>query len=608
MTGILTKQNVIDRALVGGGGGGSGDGSSGLLNTLHVYHNATFDGPTRFENFDGASVTFKSQPVFDNDLTVMVNDDPVTMTDVCGMIDTWSDATKQVSKAITTVDKRYNQDFDTLLDCISDLQITIDNHIKEHPDIRNDNDNDNDNPQTDTQSMIEPQVLNQPVNLLANEVVEQPDVEQPDDEQPIDYITINDINQTYDTLITSFTKSLNHFENNDNTIYQIATEHDKQLKILDKGFELTTLSLNSIDESITNINAALDEDEKNIDKHDKAIETINTTLTQCKDDIDIIDNDLTSLSASVAYTVDVNDKITTVDVKVDKLQSSLKALVDQIQSLDRSQENHLDNNSSSNIAVFSDNVSDQPCNTNDTNQPQTYSMLRTRAAAVQNEDSELNDTVVNDVMVDWITTMNDSFNHFEDNDKQLMIKFDDYYTSTECDNKFAVKGEIPTIDLTGYYNKTESDGKYALKTAIPTDYVSSSSLTTTLNNYALKTYTYSKTESDGKYVNQDNVIKSTDTESTADDNHILTALNTINHINNAQFWVRNTSNVIIPKNSNDYIKGNIFAIRLYFNNDTKRYVSDIACSDETSDSNNSLSTTAFVHKCVNDSLSQCDSK
>lgn len=65
MTAILTKQNAIDRALIGGNqDGGIQNGGNGLLDNLHIYNNATFDGPTRFENLDGASVTFKSTPLF----------------------------------------------------------------------------------------------------------------------------------------------------------------------------------------------------------------------------------------------------------------------------------------------------------------------------------------------------------------------------------------------------------------------------------------------------------------------------------------------------------------------------------------------------------------
>ena len=160
------------------------------------------------------------------------------------------------------------------------------------------------------------------------------------------------------------------------------------------------------------------------DQFNTSISTINTTLTNKAD-------------KSSLDTLATNDELTTVDDKVDKLQSSLKALVDQIQLLDRSQEKHLDNNPSINYSTNSEI---------DETTPVTYSRQRTRAATqnIENERSskEINDTVVNDVMVDWITTMNDSFNHFEENDENLMNKFNNYYTSDESDNKYATKNDI----------------------------------------------------------------------------------------------------------------------------------------------------------------------
>lgn len=134
MTGILTKQNAIDKALVGGGGGG-GDSITGQLNTLHVYHDSTFDGPTRFENIDGASVTFKTKPVFEQDLTSIVNGEPVSITDLCKMIDSWGKATKQVSDAVEMVDRRYNDIIkDVMLD-LDNVSSSLEDYISKHPDI-----------------------------------------------------------------------------------------------------------------------------------------------------------------------------------------------------------------------------------------------------------------------------------------------------------------------------------------------------------------------------------------------------------------------------------------------------------------------------------------
>ena len=72
-------------------------------------------------------------------------------------------------------------------------------------------------------------------------------------------------------------------------------------------------------------------------------------------------------------------------------------------------------------------------------------------------------------------------------------------TSNNTDNAIPTTAYVNKYATTNHYTKTESDNKYALKTAIPTNHVTTSSLTTKLNDYALKTYTYSKTESDNKY-------------------------------------------------------------------------------------------------------------
>lgn len=156
-------------------------------------------------------------------------------------------------------------------------------------------------------------------------------------------------------------------------------------------------------------------------------------------------------------------------------QITIKALIDQIHSLDKSQENHLDSN------VLQ------------SNEIQTYSMQRVRAAA-QNENDELNDAKVNDVMVYRITTMNDSFNYFEDNDKSLKNNLEtNYYGKTEVDNLLDPINEnislaTSNIELltermnslqgtTGYFATKEEltsvDNKFA-------NYVTISSLTNTL--------------------------------------------------------------------------------------------------------------------------------
>lgn len=89
---------------------------------------------------------------------------------------------------------------------------------------------------------------------------------------------------------------------------------------------------------------------------------------------------------------------------------------------------------------------------------------------------------------------------------------------------------------------------------------------------------------------------------------VTTAVLPFLHSPMTSFWKRNSANVIIPKNGNDYIKAYIFAIRIYFNNDTTRYVADLSRSDETSNSDTSLPTTALVHKLITEKLTECDEK
>ncbi len=125
-------------------------------------------------------------------------------------------------------------------------------------------------------------------------------------------------------------------------------------------------------------------------------------------------------------------------------------------------------------------------------------MQRTRAS-VQNgrstselqtasaENDELNDAKVNDVMVDWITTMNDSFNHFEDNDKSLKNNLEtNYYGKTEVDNLLDPINENISLAtsnielLTGRMNSLQgTTGDFATKEEL-------TSVDNKFANYALK--------------------------------------------------------------------------------------------------------------------------
>lgn len=71
MTGIFTKQNIVD-SILGGGGGGS---NNQTLNDLHVLNTATFDGETKFANIEGhdSSVTFQTKPKFEQDMIVTID-------------------------------------------------------------------------------------------------------------------------------------------------------------------------------------------------------------------------------------------------------------------------------------------------------------------------------------------------------------------------------------------------------------------------------------------------------------------------------------------------------------------------------------------------------
>ena len=390
MTAILTKQNAADKALVGGGDGMS-NGGNGLLSNLHVFNGATFDGKTEFSNVDGASVTFNSTPVFENDIIVNVNQEPYkdgnpyTLTSILDVQDQlWTDK-KILYKNVEIVDNTIN----ACIDKLYELANTIDTHLTTNPDI------------TET-----PTLMTENLPVLLNE----PEEDEPVVDEPTVTINPNKINDTYDTVITAVSDTLTHFENNDLTLYNMTTDNSTKI--------------DTINNAIKNINFDLGEKNKDIVE-------IFETLDQLQSDID---TNKINISTKASITELTNNYAT--NEKVDNLQLSLKALIDQIHTLDKSQESHLDANSN-------------------TETPNTYSMRRARVAA---EVDDINDEKVNDVMVDWITTMNDSFNHFEENDKALKNnlessistinnKFDDYTTTADLSNKYALK--------TDSYTKTE---------------------------------------------------------------------------------------------------------------------------------------------------------
>ena len=401
MTAILTKQNAADKALVGGGDGMS-NGGNGLLSNLHVFNGATFDGKTEFSNVDGASVTFNSTPVFENDIIVNVNQEPYkdgnpyTLTSILDVQDQlWTDK-KILYKNVEIVDNTIN----ACIDKWCELANTIDTHLTTNPDI------------TETVTPNKSSTLmTENLPVLLNE----PEEDEPVVDDPTVTINPNKINDTYDTVITAVSDTLTHFENNDLTLYNMTTDNSTKI--------------DTINNAIKNINFDLGEKNKDIVE-------IFETLDQLQSDID---TNKINISTKASITELTNNYAT--NEKVDNLQLSLKALIDQIHTLDKSQESHLDANSN-------------------TETPNTYSMRRARVAT---EVDDINDEKVNDVMVDWITTMNDSFNHFEENDKALKNnlessistinnKFDNYTTTADLLNNYTLK--------TDSYAKTESDSKY----------------------------------------------------------------------------------------------------------------------------------------------------
>ena len=554
MTAILTKQNAADKALVGGGSGGGEitNGGSALLNNLHVYNKATFDGETEFSNLDGSRVTFNSTPVFENDITVNIKRDednesiPYSMKNIVEGIEYNGDRIDILKRNDDVIDST----LDACLDEWSNLSNTINNHLATNPCI----DKNETTTQSDNNTVAGHEMhitLNSTPQLLANDriapsnnVVEGDVIENPDetDNTPINItITPEDITQTMNELNTAINDSLTHFETNDRTLNEKTIENKAAIDLINKSITNINFDLGEKNKDIVEIYDTLQQHKKDIDDADetisilsntvafpadidKAKDEINGTITSLtnqlndfkattetslsnkynKTDVDsllspinenislaasnislltdrmnklpttetldnyatneqltAVDNKFTNYTLKTDLTTEINtinskietkadktslntlvtnDELTTVDNKVDKLESSFKALIDQIHSLDKSQENHLD------------------ANVMQSNEIQSYSMKRTRAA-FQNVEDEINDVKVNDVMVDWITTMNDSFNHFEDNDKTLMTKFDDYYSKTESDNKFALKGDNSNNSLSSLTTKRYSENE-----------------------------------------------------------------------------------------------------------------------------------------------------
>lgn len=397
MTAILTKQNAIDKALVGGGNNeGITNGGNGLLSNLHVYNNATFDGPSVFENFENFKVVFKSTPTFENDISVSVQRDEVfgkmdyTMKEIIENIEHNGDDIY----VLKSNDKEIDATINVCIDRLVDLDNKLESHLKNNPDVSTQNITLKSSP---TIYFDEP--VNDPINDPVDGTVEEPVGGTQEEEECIQpSLTFNseDVNNTLETLNNTINDTLQHFESNDQILLQKTLENKNDIDIINKIIDDINLTLDSNDESLKNINSGIDGIETNITSIENSIELINENKAD-------------------------NPSLLLVDDKVEKLQSSLKALIDQIHSLDKSQENHLDTNTLE--------VSPQD------NEHITYSMRRVqRVAQTTAQDEDINENVINDIMIDWITTMNDSFNHFEENDKLLNNKFLDYYTKTECDS------------------------------------------------------------------------------------------------------------------------------------------------------------------------------
>ena len=324
MTGIVTKQNALDKALVGGsstGGSNIGNGGNGLIDNLHVYHNATFDGATRFENLDGSSVTFKSTPIFDNDLIAIVDGEPTSIGNVMDDILALSNSNTKVAEAVTAIDDKHYEVENALIDKLTEVSDTLDQHLQTHPDINN-----NDEPsalaeyEPSTLSLItkSPTITTRDID----DIVEEPPVEEPE----IPEVTVDDVNTAMDTLITNLNESLIHFETNDATLHQITDDHEDKLNTLDTGMSLATGLLNQLRSEFD----ILDDDVSSISNTMACkvdLDETNEKLTQLRSEFDVLDGDFSTLSASVAHTADldaVNEKLVSLNTAVDARYTKLE--------------------------------------------------------------------------------------------------------------------------------------------------------------------------------------------------------------------------------------------------------------------------------------------
>lgn len=129
MTGIVAKQNSLDKShAVGSNMGGSNmtSGGNGLIDNLQVYHNPTFDGATCLENMDESSVMFKSTPMFENDLIAMVDGEPTSMGNDMDNIMALTNNNSKVGEAVTAVDGKHYEVENAIIDEIVEISNTLD--------------------------------------------------------------------------------------------------------------------------------------------------------------------------------------------------------------------------------------------------------------------------------------------------------------------------------------------------------------------------------------------------------------------------------------------------------------------------------------------------
>ncbi len=190
---------------------------------------------------------------------------------------------------------------------INNVTDTLYAHLNENPDIT---DNNNDNNGISTQNLIpkSPTIITSDIQLM-NDTVDEP-VDEP----------VNNVNEAMDTLNENINKSLKHFETNDININQKTIDNAENNKFMQQQITIINSDIDSIEESITNNNAAIDDNEVDISqlKNDlsdltSVVEIISNTKVN-PSDIDDAKNELNSSINTLKTTFD--ESITTINSSI----------------------------------------------------------------------------------------------------------------------------------------------------------------------------------------------------------------------------------------------------------------------------------------------------